>query len=114
MALAVSPTFARFIGLGRCVMCSNAPIVQHREISSTIRLSMLLVFFRDCLTLPFSPLPEKDHYKLVIVGGGAAGATMSNKFASKLGKNRVAIIEPADVSHILSISWVVFKIDNIL
>ncbi|CAG0914542.1 unnamed protein product [Notodromas monacha] len=38
-------------------------------------------------------------YKLVIVGGGSGGMTMANKFASKLGKNQVAVIEPSHVHY---------------
>lgn len=38
----------------------------------------------------------KDNYKLLIVGGGSGGVTMSAKFAQTLGANNVAIIEPND------------------
>ena len=36
-------------------------------------------------------------YKLVVVGGGAGGCSTAAKFASKLGKGAVAVIEPAEV-----------------
>jgi len=39
-----------------------------------------------------------DTYKLLIVGGGTAGSTVASKFAPKLGKRQVAIIEPSKVS----------------
>ncbi|KAB7500527.1 Sulfide:quinone oxidoreductase, mitochondrial [Armadillidium nasatum] len=35
-------------------------------------------------------------YKLVVVGGGTGGCSTAAKYASKLGKGRVAIIDPAD------------------
>ena len=37
-------------------------------------------------------------YKLVVVGGGAGGCSTASKFAGKLGKGQVAVIEPNDVS----------------
>ena len=39
-----------------------------------------------------------ETYKLLIVGGGTAGSTVASKFAPKLGKREVAIIEPSKVS----------------
>ena len=39
-------------------------------------------------------------YKLVVVGGGAGGCSTAAKFASKLGKGEVAVIEPSDVSDV--------------
>ena len=39
-------------------------------------------------------------YKLLVVGGGAGGCSTAAKFASKLGKGQVAVIEPSEViSH---------------
>ena len=38
-------------------------------------------------------------YKLLVVGGGAGGCSTAAKFASKLGKGKVGIIEPADVRY---------------
>ena len=37
-------------------------------------------------------------FKLVVIGGGAGGCSTAAKFASKLGKGNVAVIEPRDVS----------------
>jgi 2-polyprenyl-6-methoxyphenol hydroxylase-like FAD-dependent oxidoreductase len=39
-------------------------------------------------------------FKLVVVGGGAGGCSTAAKFASKLGKGNVAVIEPRSVSDI--------------
>ncbi|XP_059473786.1 sulfide:quinone oxidoreductase, mitochondrial [Neocloeon triangulifer] len=36
---------------------------------------------------------------LLVVGGGAGGCSMAAKFASKLGKNKVVIVEPKDVHY---------------
>ena len=38
---------------------------------------------------------ESNHYKLLVVGGGAGGATMANKFAGRLGANQVAVLDAA-------------------
>ena len=39
-----------------------------------------------------------DSYKLLVLGGGTAGSTVASKFATKLGKRNVAVIEPSKVS----------------
>ncbi|KAG0717914.1 Sulfide:quinone oxidoreductase, mitochondrial [Chionoecetes opilio] len=38
-------------------------------------------------------------YKLVVVGGGAGGCATAAKFSSKLGRGKVAVIEPADMHY---------------
>jgi NADH dehydrogenase FAD-containing subunit len=35
----------------------------------------------------------------LVVGGGAGGCSIAAKYATKLGKNKVIIIDPADVSY---------------
>lgn len=40
---------------------------------------------------------SKDHYKLVIVGGGSGGLATASKFKRALGAENIAIIEPADI-----------------
>lgn len=42
------------------------------------------------------------NYKLVIVGSGTGGTATANKFARKLGKGAVAVIEPKDVSSAIA------------
>ncbi|KAF4526108.1 hypothetical protein B566_EDAN007602 [Ephemera danica] len=42
---------------------------------------------------------EKHKCELLVVGGGSGGCTMAAKFASKLGKNKVIIVEPKDVHY---------------
>ena len=37
----------------------------------------------------------KDHYKLLIVGGGTGGISTGAKFAKKLGPQNVAIVDPS-------------------
>jgi sulfide:quinone oxidoreductase len=46
----------------------------------------------------------KEHYKLVVVGGGAGGAATQAKFGSTLGKEKVAVIEPAK-THRYQAAW---------
>lgn len=40
---------------------------------------------------------QTKRYKLAIVGGGAGGCSTAAKFANKLGKGRVVVIEPSKV-----------------
>ncbi|KAL5019795.1 hypothetical protein ScPMuIL_002687 [Solemya velum] len=42
---------------------------------------------------------QEKHYKLLVVGGGTGGCTAASKFASKLGKGKVAILEPSKVHY---------------
>ena len=37
--------------------------------------------------------------KVLIVGGGSGGCAMAAKLSSKLGKNKVIVLDPADVSY---------------
>jgi len=41
---------------------------------------------------------KTDTYKLLIVGGGSAGTAVASKFAQKLDKHFIGIIEPSQVS----------------
>jgi len=41
-------------------------------------------------------LKDQHSCKLLVVGGGAGGCSIAAKYASRLGKNRVIIIDPAD------------------
>ena len=38
-------------------------------------------------------------YDVVVVGGGAGGCAAAAKFSSKLGKGKVAVIDPAEVAR---------------
>lgn len=37
--------------------------------------------------------------ELLVVGGGSGGCSMAAKYASKLGANKVVIVEPNDVNY---------------
>lgn len=46
------------------------------------------------------PSGLKDHYYLVVVGGGAGGLSVASKFTevlTVLNKGKVAVVEPSDV-----------------
>ena len=46
-----------------------------------------------------SPTFQKTkRYELVVVGGGSAGCATAHMFTRKMGRGKVAVIEPADVS----------------
>ena len=42
---------------------------------------------------------ERDNYKVLILGGGTGGCATANTIANKLGKDELAIVDPADVSY---------------
>uniref|UniRef100_A0A0A9X5R5 Sulfide:quinone oxidoreductase, mitochondrial n=1 Tax=Lygus hesperus TaxID=30085 RepID=A0A0A9X5R5_LYGHE len=42
---------------------------------------------------------ENHKCKLLVLGGGTGGCTVASKFIPKLGKNEVAIVEPADLHY---------------
>ncbi|KAE8752623.1 hypothetical protein FOCC_FOCC000745 [Frankliniella occidentalis] len=46
---------------------------------------------------------ENHSCKLLIVGGGSAGCSIAAKFASKLGRGKVVILEPSDVRFLTNI-----------
>lgn len=46
-----------------------------------------------------STLQEKKNYKLLVVGGGAGGLSIASTFCRKLGKGKVAVIEPSDTHY---------------
>lgn len=48
--------------------------------------------------LSYTPHREKSSYQCVVLGGGTAGCAMASKMARKLGVEKVAVVEPADVS----------------
>ena len=65
-------------------------------------------FYIFCVIIVWYRLPQSlkhillqfSSYKLLVVGGGAGGCSTAAKFASKLGKGQVAVIEPSEViSH---------------
>lgn len=63
-------------------------------IYSKAAVNSLIVDFR-CLSVS-APKLDKDNYKLLIVGGGSGGVTISSKFTKIFGPNNVAIVEPND------------------
>lgn len=40
---------------------------------------------------------QKNHYKLVVIGAGTGGLACASKFAKKLSKDDIAIIDKNDV-----------------
>ena len=46
----------------------------------------------------FSVESKERSVKLLVIGGGTGGCSISAKLTSKLGKNNVVIVEPSDVS----------------
>jgi cation diffusion facilitator CzcD-associated flavoprotein CzcO len=40
---------------------------------------------------------QQNHYKLVIIGAGCGGLACASKFAKKLSKDQIAIIDKNDV-----------------
>jgi NADH dehydrogenase FAD-containing subunit len=52
---------------------------------------------------------QQNHYKLVVVGAGCGGLACASKFAKKLSKNQIAIIDKNDVC----VNANVFYLDNV-
>ena len=46
---------------------------------------------------------SQDSYKLLVLGGGTAGSAVANKFAAKLGRGNVAVVEPSKVRRYSSL-----------
>ncbi|XP_059392439.1 sulfide:quinone oxidoreductase, mitochondrial-like isoform X3 [Carassius carassius] len=46
-----------------------------------------------------SGLVAKDHYKVLVLGGGAGGITMAARMKRKVGAQNVAIVEPSEVHY---------------
>ena len=67
------------IHLGKLATSSNSSIVVDMRALSTS-----------------TPKLAKDNYKLLIIGGGSGGVTISAKFQRVLGANNVALVEPND------------------
>ncbi|KAL0968679.1 hypothetical protein UPYG_G00270110 [Umbra pygmaea] len=42
---------------------------------------------------------SKDHYKLLVLGGGTGGITMSARMKRKLGAGNVAVVEPSEMHY---------------
>jgi malic enzyme len=54
-----------------------------------------------CKNFSTSVSLQVKHFKILVVGAGAGGCSVANKFASHLGADKVGIIEPKDVCIIL-------------
>lgn len=46
-----------------------------------------------------SGLAAKEHYKIVVLGGGSAGITMGARMKRKVGAENVAIVEPSEMHY---------------
>lgn len=45
---------------------------------------------------------DQSHYKLLVVGAGCGGLACASKFAKKLSKDQIAIVDKTDVTFVLS------------
>ncbi|XP_062858402.1 sulfide:quinone oxidoreductase, mitochondrial [Trichomycterus rosablanca] len=71
-------------------------------------LTSHLTPFRKCSRLFFSlnshfhassGLSAKEHYKIVVLGGGSGGITMGARMKRKVGAEQVAIVEPSEMHY---------------
>ena len=67
--------------------------------SGSFRSGLAVVAKRNQLSRAMS---STESYKVLILGAGTAGTTIASKFASKLGKRHLAIVEPSKVGDICS------------
>ena len=42
---------------------------------------------------------SRAHYRVLVVGGGTGGQAISSSLSRKLGRDKVAVIEPSDVRN---------------
>ena len=80
-------------------MLRRAVVTQARQLSTTTRAGGYKKSKRNAQI--HYKCVAADHYKLVVVGGGAGGATITNKFVSKVGKGNLAIIDAAEVRRLV-------------
>jgi len=52
-----------------------------------------------CAHFSTSSRQDARHHRLVIIGGGTAGAAVANKFGPSLGKEQVCIVEPSETHY---------------
>lgn len=57
-----------------------------------------------CKNFSTSPVSLQRHFKILVVGAGAGGCSVANKFAAHLGPDRVGIIEPKE-EHYYQPMW---------
>jgi NADPH-dependent 2,4-dienoyl-CoA reductase/sulfur reductase-like enzyme len=68
-----------------------------------LRTNLRTLVVKRCFSSS-SYLGADQHYRLVVVGGGSGGCATAAKFARKLGKGKVAVIEPA-TKHYYQPMW---------
>lgn len=56
-----------------------------------------------------SPASAKQHYKMLVLGGGSGGIAMSARMKRMIGAENVAVVEPSE-ARMQSISWLLFAI----
>ncbi|KAG8575610.1 hypothetical protein GDO81_009612 [Engystomops pustulosus] len=70
------------------------------HIHQSAHLLRIGVHSSSCRTLHLTNrYAAKEYYDVVVVGGGAAGITMSSRMKRKLGAGKVAVIEPSEVHY---------------
>jgi len=91
--------------------------------SSTVGGSSTFQFRHDfSVSSTAAASADERSYKLVVLGGGSAGCAIASKFASSLGKGRVAVVEPSEVrisrdlrvyvdTGILVLQWFRFRLN---
>jgi len=68
------------------------------------KMSQVLSHFGPRGLSTSSTVLADQHFRLVVVGGGSGGCATVNKFARKLGKGKVALIEPSE-DHYYQPMW---------
>uniref|UniRef100_A0A8B9LI09 Sulfide:quinone oxidoreductase, mitochondrial n=1 Tax=Astyanax mexicanus TaxID=7994 RepID=A0A8B9LI09_ASTMX len=64
-----------------------------------IRKSSRVFFSLNSYIHSSSGLASKEHYKIVVLGGGSAGITMGARMKRKVGAENVAIVEPSEMHY---------------
>lgn len=59
------------------------------------------LFVRMVVSSNYDARRDKSTYKCVVLGGGTGGCAMAAKMTRKFGADKVAVVEPNDVSYLI-------------
>lgn len=80
-------------------LLSRAALWKNSTLVLTSAKELEINQLRHLSKIPEDDVHKRKHYTLLVVGGGTGGCTMAAKFVSKLGKWKVAVIEPTEMHY---------------
>uniref|UniRef100_A0A4W4GCG6 Sulfide:quinone oxidoreductase, mitochondrial n=1 Tax=Electrophorus electricus TaxID=8005 RepID=A0A4W4GCG6_ELEEL len=85
-----------------CYECINWPLVAcvcARSPAALLRRGSRVFFSVNCHVHSSGGVTSKEHYKIVVLGGGSGGITMGARMKRKIGAENVAIVEPSEMHY---------------